>query len=129
MFGEPLGIIAGLLARLHGPMSFRLFIQPLIALFFAFRDGRRDAREGLAPWRLFTDREARPDLIRSSWKSVGKVLIVACGLDLIFQCLAFGLIRPGGALVTAVILALIPYLLLRGPVNYLTQRMTRGAKS
>ena len=71
--GDYLGFIDGLLARLQGPMSFRLFIQPLMAFFFAFRDGRKDAREGRPPyfWGLFADPEHRGEMLRSGWKSLG----------------------------------------------------------
>src|SRR5215469_3081070 len=34
------------LARFDGPLHFRLFVQPLMAILFAVRDGSRDAREG-----------------------------------------------------------------------------------
>jgi len=33
------------IGRLHGPMNFRLFLQPLMAISFGFRDARRDARD------------------------------------------------------------------------------------
>jgi hypothetical protein len=123
-----LGFIEGLLARLQGPMSFRFFIQPLMAIFFAFRDGRKDAREGRPPyfWGLFTDPENRGDMLRSGWKSIGKVFIIAIVLDNIFQYLIFhNFHRPGAALIVAVILAIVPYLLLRGPVNRLMRRPSK----
>jgi hypothetical protein len=128
--GDYLGFIDGLLARLHGPMSFRLIIQPLMALFFAFRDGRRDAREGRPPyfWALFTGSENRGDMLRSGWKSIGKVFIIAIALDNVFQYIVFHNFRPGGGLIVGVILALVPYLLLRGPVNRLMRRHTKGEK-
>ena len=34
------------LGRFDGPLHFRLFVQPLMAMLFATRNGRRDAREG-----------------------------------------------------------------------------------
>jgi len=129
--GDYLGFIDGLLARLHGPMSFRFLIQPLMALFFAFRDGRKDAREGRAPyfWGLFTDPEHRGEMLRSGWKSIGKVLIIAIVLDNVIQYIVFhNFRRPGAALIAGVILALVPYLLLRGPVNRLMRRHTKEKK-
>ncbi len=127
--GDYLGFIDGLLARLHGPMSFRFIMQPLMALFFAFRDGRKDAREGRPPyfWGLLTDPEHRGDMLRSGWKSIGKVFIIAVILDNVFQYIVFhNLGRPGGALIVGLILAIIPYLLLRGPVNRLARRHIKG---
>jgi hypothetical protein len=129
--GDYLGFVEGLLVRLHGPMSFRFLIQPLMALFFAFRDGRRDAREGRAPyfWGLFTEPEHRGDMLRSGWKSIGKVFIIAIVLDNVFQYIVFhNFRRPGAGLIVVVILALVPYLLLRGPVNRLVRSYRKGGK-
>jgi hypothetical protein len=125
-----LSFIDALVARLHGPMSFRLLIQPLIALFFAFRDGRRDAREGRAPffWALLTDPQHRGEMLWSSCKSIGKVFILAVILDNVFQYIMFHNFRPGAALIVGVILAVVPYLLLRGTVNRLMRRHTKGGK-
>ena len=62
-----------LVDRVSGPMQFRLILQPLMAIIFAIRDGRKDAREGRAPysWQLFTDPEHRRELLRSGWKVGG----------------------------------------------------------
>ena len=117
---DPLGFFEGLIARFEGPMNFRLFVQPLVALFFAFRDGRKDAREGKTPffWGLVSDSENRREMLESGWKSIGKVFVIAVVLDIVFQVIAFRGIRPGGSLITGIVLAIIPYLLLRGPVNW-----------
>jgi hypothetical protein len=125
---DPAGFIEGLMARIEGPMSVRMALQPLIALFFAFRDGRRDAQEGQPPyfWGLFTEPEHRREMLESGWKSIGKVFIIAITLDLVFQYIVFDEFRPLGALLAGTILALIPYLLLRGPVNRLLR--PKGAK-
>lgn len=126
--GDHLSLIDGLLARIDGPMSLRLVLQPLMALFFAFRDGRRDAREGRSPyfWALFTEPTHVREMVGSGWKSIGKVFIIAIVLDLVFQYLVFEHFRPLGALSAGVLLALIPYLLLRGPINRLIR--SRGAR-
>jgi hypothetical protein len=127
--GEYLSFFDGLLARLQGPMSFRFFLQPAVAVFFAIRDGRRDAREGRPPyfWGLFTDRANRHDMLHSGWKSVSKVFLIAIVLDLVFQVIALHAFHPLGALIAGVILAIIPYLLLRGPINRLTRPREKEA--
>lgn len=128
--GEYLGFFDGLLARLHGPMSFRFLLQPAVAVFFAIRDGRRDAREGRPPyfWGLFADKADRRDMLQSGWKSVSKVFIIAIVLDLVFQVIALHAFHPVGALIAGVILAIIPYLLLRGPVNRLSRPGQKEAR-
>ena len=113
--------IPEMIGRIDGPMSFRLILQPAMALLFAFRDGRKDAAEGRRPyfWSLFSDAEHRRFLLSDGWKGVGKVFIIASILDLVYQYIAIGGFRPVQAFATACILALIPYVLLRGPFNRL----------
>ena len=113
-----------LLGRVHGPMNFRLIFQPLMAIIFAIRDGRKDGREGRVPyfWALFTEPGHRRDLLRHGWKSVGKIFVIALILDAIYQFIQVRWFYPGEAVVTATVLAIIPYLMLRGLVNRLTNR-------
>ncbi|MEJ2379020.1 MAG: hypothetical protein P8Y71_27725, partial [Pseudolabrys sp.] len=84
---EHLSFVDGLMARIEGPMNFRLILQPLVALYFAVRDGMKDAREGKSPyfWALFTEPTHRREILESSWESIGTVFIVAVGLDFVFQ--------------------------------------------
>jgi hypothetical protein len=113
-----------LVGRVYGPMHFRVILQPLMATIFAILDGRKDAHAGRAPffWALFTNPEHRHEMLRSGWKSVGKIFVLALILDAIYQFIVIRWFYPGEALVTACILAIVPYLLLRGPVNRLTPR-------
>jgi len=113
-----------LLGRVHGPMNFRLIFQPLMAIIFAIRDGRKDGREGRVPyfWALFTEPGHRRDLLRHGWKSVGKIFAIALILDAIYQFIEVRWFYPGEAVVTATVLAIVPYLMLRGLVNRLTSR-------
>ena len=129
--GDYLSFIEGLMVRLAGPMSFRFLLQPLMALFFAIRDGRKDAREGRAPyfWALFSDQGHRRDMLNSGWKSIGKVFILAVILDIVFQFIVFHRFIPGAGVIAGVVLAIVPYLLLRGPVNRMMRRLGKGGKS
>jgi hypothetical protein len=121
-------IVENLVGRVYGPMSFRLMMQPLVAAFFAVRDGRNDAQEGKPPyfWALFTTPEHRRDLLRQGWKAVGKIFIVALVLDSVYQAWVLRWFYPGEALVAASLLALVPYLVLRGPVNRLWPKKRAG---
>ena len=114
------------IARFDGPMHFRLFLQPLMAIVFAIRDGSRDAREGRSAylWSLATDPAQRLYLVRSGWKGISKVFVLAFVLDVAYQFLEWHGLKPLQALMTAVVLAVIPYAILRGPVNRVLQ-MTR----
>jgi hypothetical protein len=114
-------IMNNIFGRLDGPLHFRFFFQPGMAIIFAIRDGLRDAREGRPPyfWSLFTEPTLRRELVRTGWKSVSKIFILAIVLDVIYQVIVFHWFYPFETLLVAVLLALIPYLLIRGPVNRL----------
>jgi len=109
-----------LVERVTGPMHFRLLLQPGMATFFAIRDGLRDAKECRPPyfWGLFTDKGEREEMVKNGWKSVGKVFILAIVLDVVYQLIEHRwTVYPGEAVLVAIILAIVPYLLIRGPVN------------
>jgi hypothetical protein len=112
-------IAENMVSRVTGPMKFRLVLQPLMATFFAFRDGLKDARAGTPPyfWFMLTDKGHRVEIIRNGWKSVGKIFILALVLDAIYQIIAIHFVYPGEAVIVAFILAIIPYLVLRGIVT------------
>lgn len=104
----------------HAPLSFRLVIQPLIAAFFAIRSGMQDARAGrpLFFWAVVTSDPAhRRELLQEGWKHVGKVFIAAVVVDAIYQVIVHHWVYPSEALMVAVILAVLPYLAMRGLVN------------
>ena len=119
-----------LVARVTGPMKFRLVLQPAMALFLAIRDGLKDAREGRPAyfWALFSNRDDRWAMLKDGWKAVGKVFILAMVLDAIYQVIERRWVYPGQAVVVAIILAIIPYLLLRGPVNRIARRPRKVMK-
>ena len=119
-------IMEDLVGRVSGPMKFRLILQPVMAAIFAIRSGLKDAKQNKRPyfWALFTDPEHRRDMIRDGWKSVGRVLIFGIIMDAIYQFIVFRWFYPGEAILVAAILALVPYLLIRGPAN----RIARNKK-
>jgi hypothetical protein len=123
--------ITDLIGRTDGPMSFRVYIQPIMAIVFAIRDGRRDCREGRGPfgWALLTDPEHRSFLIRDGWKGISKVFVFAYLLDLVYQFVALHGFRFAQALFTAVLLAIVPYVLLRGPAGRVTSFMSTRTRS
>jgi len=117
-------IFEDLIGRVSGPMKFRLLLQPLMAAVFAVKDGLKDAKERRPAyfWALFTQPTRRREMLRDGWESVGKVFIVAIVIDLVYQLIVWQWFYPGEAIVVAAILALVPYLLIRGPVNRIARR-------
>jgi hypothetical protein len=112
-------------ARPSGPFALRFYLQPAMATIFAIRDGLRDAKAGKPAyfWSLFRDRENRRQLIRGGWKSVGKIFIVAVILDIVYQLVVLHAIHPLETLFVATTLALIPYVIFRGPINRVVRKV------
>lgn len=115
------GVWAELMGRVEGPMSLRLLIQPLIAGILAVRGGLRDARENKPPFfrALAFNPERRSELLQQVWKDIGKVFVAAMALDIVYQVVATRSAQIGEAFPIAILLALIPYLLLRAPITRL----------
>ncbi len=117
-------VASQLLARVSGPLKFRLILQPAMASFLAIRSGLADARAGKPPyfWGLFWDQGQRAEMIENGWKSIGKVFILAVLLDIVYQIIVLHFVYPGETVVVAVLLAIVPYLILRGPVTRLARK-------
>ena len=123
--------LLNMIDRVGGPMTFRIILQPTMAALLALRAGLKDAREGRSPyfWTLLTDSTQRSDLLREGWKSVARVFVLALVMDTIYQLLVLGWIYPFELLVVAILLAVMPYLLLRGPVNRIARRWRRNKEA
>jgi len=113
--------VTDFIGRFDGPLHFRLFVQPLMAILFAVRDGTRDAREArnACLWALLTDPGQRRYLLESGWKGIAKVFVLAFALDVVYQFIQWHGLKPLQPLLTAIVLAVVPYSLLRGPVTRL----------
>ena len=116
--------IEQLLGRASGPLHLRLVIQPIMASILAIRAGLKDAREGNPAffWTILTSPEERQILIRSGWKDIGKLCIIAAILDGVYQLIVFREYLVVQTLIVVIVVAVIPYTLLRGAVT----RIARG---
>ena len=126
-----LRISHNLAARLDGPLHFRFILQPLMSILLAIRDGLRDADNGDRAylWSVLTDRAQRPALLRAGLKSLARLLLLALGVDIIYQIVAFRKVYPSEALVTALLLAVVPYVVFRGPVNRIERLLFRQRRA
>lgn len=117
-------IVENLSDRITGPMKFRLVLQPAMAAIFAILSGLKDARTGKPPyfWALLTDPSHRAEMVREGWKSVGKVFVLAIVLDVVYQVTVLHAVYPGEAVIVAFVLAIVPYLVLRGLVTRLARK-------
>jgi hypothetical protein len=116
-------IVENLFARLDGPLHFRFIVQPLMATIFAIVDGVKDAKAGKPAyfWGLLSTPIYRKEMVKEGWKSVGKIFILAIILDVVYQLRVHSTVYPGEILIVAFVLAIVPYLVLRGPINRLVR--------
>ena len=112
MYGQILG-------RGTGPLNFRLVVMPIVVSVLAVRAHLRDVREGRPTelWAFLKNPAERRRLFRSGLRDFGKVFIVAVVLDTTYQLLVFGWVYPAEVLFIAVMCAVVPYFLVRGPIT------------
>jgi hypothetical protein len=68
-------------------------------------------------WAVLSDPSHRRDLLQQGWKDVTKVFVAAVLIDVVYQLIALRWVYPGEALLVAFLLAVVPYAVIRGPVN------------
>ena len=119
-----------LIGRVEGPLTMRLVLQPAVASFLALRAGLKDAREGRPPylWSAFSSPVQRRDLLQQGWKNVRTVFLMAVGLDVVYQVIVYRWVYPGQAVVVATVLAIVPYVLVRGPITRLASRAGKSSR-
>jgi hypothetical protein len=107
------------LDRPSGPMTFRFVLQPVMATIAALLDGLRDARAGRDPyfWTILTNPARRMVRLREGLISTARVILLGLGMDAIYQFIELGTFHPAEAVIVALLLAFVPYLLLRGLVT------------
>jgi hypothetical protein len=117
-------VVENLLARLDGPFHFRFIVQPLMAIIFAILGGVRDARLGKPAyfWAVIFKPEQRKELLRDAWRNAGKLFVFAIVLEIIYQLYELHTFYPGEMLIVAFVLAIVPYVAVRGMVNRIVRR-------
>lgn len=120
-----------LMGRLSGPLFFRLALQPLVAAILAIRAGRTDAHEGRPAflWGFVRQPENRRILLRDACRGIGKLFLVGVGLDFVYQLIVLHGLRPVQSLIVATLLAVLPYLVVRGLTNRIITWLRGGARS
>lgn len=114
-----------LVARPAGPMGFRFVLQPVMASILAIRDGIKDAKTNRSPyfWTIATDPSRRRKRLVEGIHAVSRVLILAAAMDIIYQLLELNGLRPLETATIAILLAFVPYLVVRGPAARIARRV------
>jgi hypothetical protein len=117
-----------LIGRWRGPLWFRFVCQPLMAVILAVRAALKDACAGREPYFFgpaSLNRMSRRTLLALAWKDVRRVFIFAIVLDVTYELVVYHWVYPLQAIIVAIALTIIPYLLLRGPVTRLARHFIK----
>lgn len=118
-----------LVERPDAPMRFRLILQPLMAALVAIRDGLEDARTGRSPyfWTVLRDPRRRVGRLNEGLNGTARIILLAVAMDTIYQIIVLKRFYPTEAVGIAVLLAFVPYLVIRGPVTRLARQWLGSA--
>ena len=103
-----------LLGRPSGPVSFRFVPQPSVA---AIKDGITDERTGRSPnfSTIMRRPQERMGRLRGGLAATAEILLIGITIGMIYKLLVFDRFHPSEALIVTLLLAFVPYLLIRGP--------------
>jgi hypothetical protein len=89
-----------------------------MAVLAALHDGVRDARLGRSPyfWTVLSDPAKRGGRLREGLISTARIILLGFGMDGLYQWIVLKTFYPGEMVIVAILLAFVPYLLLRGPI-------------
>ncbi len=104
-------------ARPGGPMTFRFLLQPAMAVLAAWRDGAADARLQRTPYltAILTGVGGRGSRLWEGIVSTARILILGVVMDVVYQLVFLDKFYPAKSAIVAVLLAFVPYVVLRGP--------------
>jgi hypothetical protein len=110
--------------RPGGPEAFRFILQPAMAAIAALHDGVEDARLGRSPylWTIFTNPAERAGRLHEGLVATARIILLGLGMDAIYQATVLNTFYPGEMALIALLLAFVPYLLLRGVFAGLARR-------
>lgn len=113
-----------LIERPDGPMRFRFILQPLMATVAAILHGRQDARAGRSPyfWTMLRNSQERAERLREGLNATARIILLGLVMDVIYQLIVLKTFYPVEALIIAVVLAFVPYVVLRGIVTRIARR-------
>jgi len=110
--------------RPGGPMTFRFILQPSMAAIAAIRDGIVDGRTGRSPyfWTVLRNRKERVARLREGLNATARIILLGLVMYVIYQFIVLKAFYPIEALIIAIALAFVPYLLIRGPAARFARR-------
>jgi hypothetical protein len=119
-----------LVHRPDAPMRFRFILQPSMAALAAIHDGRKDARAGRSPYfmTMLRNPQERVGRLREGLNATARIILLGLVMDVIYQLIVLKTFYPNEALVIALLLAFVPYLIIRGLVLRVARSRIRGSR-
>lgn len=104
-----------LIERPTEPMKFRFVLQPTMAAIAAIRDGLKDARTGRTPFlvAMFRYPEKRIERLDEGLNATARIILLGLVMDTVYQILVLKRFYPNEALIIALVLAFVPYVIVR----------------
>ena len=108
-----------LVERPEGPLSFRFILQPLMAAVAAIVDGLRDARTIRSPFfrALLFEPQHRMARLVEALNAIARIILLGLVMDVIYQVIELKTFYPAEAVIVALLLAVVPYVVLRGLIT------------
>ena len=112
-------------------MTFRFILQPSMAAVAALHDGVKDARAGRSPffWTVLSNSAKREGRLREGLISTARIILLGIAMDTIYQIIVLETFYPAEAAIIAIMLAFVPYALLRGPIERIARWLLSKTKS
>lgn len=113
-----------LVDRPGGPMVFRFFLQPTMATIAAVLSGMQDARLGRTPFlhTVLSNPAERAGRLNEAMVDTSRIMLLGLIMDGIYQYIEFDTFHPVEAVIVTLLLAFLPYLVLRGLVARVARR-------
>ncbi len=130
--GVSIGVFAriwhNLVERPDGPLSFRFILQPLMAAVTAILDGLRDARTIRSPFfrAVLFEPQHRMARLVEALNAIARIILLGLVMDIVYQAIALKTFYPAESVIVALLLAVVPYVVLRGLITRAARRWWHG---
>jgi hypothetical protein len=106
------------IGRPSATLSSRFILQPIVAAIPAANDGLKDARRGRSPFlrAVLKEPSERTQRLNEGLHATATILVLGIAVDIVFQFLEFDNFYPIESVLIALLLAFIPYCIVRSLV-------------
>jgi hypothetical protein len=114
-----------MIARPNAALSFRFILQPSVAAITAINNGLKDAWNARSPFfrALLREPTERISRLNEGLNATARILLLGIAVDVIYQFIEFERFYPVESLLIAVLLAFVPYCVIRGLVVRVSRKV------